>query len=157
MNGTPALGQLRFLAFASAAIALFAVFLSFTRFHSMFGLIFVISGIAVGAIVGYVFEKKELRALEEKGESKITLKELLWILGVVAIFPVLFYFGNFLPWRFEFFSAVQSLAFSSCLGFVEGEIFVVKKWQRKNNRRVMFGTGWFLRRVYANPPMVNQA
>jgi hypothetical protein len=122
----------------------------------IYGILIFALGIIAGIASGYYFEKRELKIIKEKGETKLatgtTLLVLLILIGIFALswmfWPQL---GLFATQTKTIAAALQVFVGPALPAFGETQIYVIKKWQSLNQSEVLTDTGFFSGRIYAIP------
>ncbi len=126
-------------------------------------MIFAIGTIA-GVACGYFFEQRELRMIKEKGERKLTIVTWLLVIGgLMVIFALLWVFSpqiNLYTPQSRVITRVLYVFSAPFLpAFAGTRVYVIKKWQSKNQTEILCDSGYFTARIYASPiqtrPVIN--
>lgn len=113
-------------------------------------ILWIVSGMIAGLIVGVAFTLKQLKSLVEKGKTFTSISTLLFIIGIFFIFTG-FFFSVIPATGFLTTTQVGMVNFVFCAGIVLfiARLFLLFEWERNHKMRI-YAKEWSTR-LYVVP------
>jgi len=141
--GSRVIVYMGFNALAWAFIGYLRLLTSIVGHHLSFlsQLPYVLSGLVIGAVLSAFWSRRQLRFLSEKGESRMSLATLLYIIGFFLIVGgVGFLLFQFLPIEMEL--SILNFMFPILPSSFAVETILFFNWEHKHHSRIMTSSGW---------------
>lgn len=121
------------------------------QFHTLLSsqIMWIFFGLAAGLVLSTLFTQKQLKSLQEKGEIRLTLQTVLYIVGALLVFAGAFTWVVFSDLPVTIRVGLLNSVFASAPGVHAARAILFSNWERKNKKRI-FQNRWSSR-LYVFP------